>query len=92
MPVHSPARAGSNERPDKESIVEQDPARKSELSSLDADFIRVLEDLIDTLVANGTIRLTDLPPEAIAKLNQRKSARRRLRDSLDLIEDEDNLL
>ena len=72
--------------------MEQDPARKSELSSLDADFIRVLEDLIDTLVANGTIRLTDLPSEAVAKLNQRKSARRRLRDSLDLIEDEDNLL
>ena len=92
MPAPSPVRAGSNERLGKEPTVEQDPAKKSDLSSLDADFIRVLEDLIDTLVANGTIRLTDLPPEAIAKLNQRKRARRRLRDSLDLIEDEDNLL
>ncbi len=67
-------------------------SQKSEFSALDIGFIRVLEDLIDTLVANGTLRLTDLPPQAQAKLNERKGARRRLRDSLDLIDDEDNLL
>lgn len=68
-----------------------DEAKKDghELSQLDADFIRVLEDLIDVLVANGTLRLTDLPAEALDKLNQRKRARARLRDSLDLIDDED---
>ncbi|MBP6019690.1 MAG: hypothetical protein KA735_09370 [Burkholderiaceae bacterium] len=66
----------------------QDPA----LSELDAGFIRVLEDLIDALLANGTLRLTDLPPQALVKLNQRKHARARLRDSLDLIDDEDHLL
>jgi len=71
--------------------LEKDDSRKSELSALDVDFIRVLEDLIDVLVSNGTLRLTDLPPEAQAKLDRRKGARRRLRDSLDLIEDEDNL-
>ncbi len=66
---------------------------KSDLSELDAGFIRVLEDLIDALLANGTLRLTDLPPEAMDKLNKRKHARARLRDSLDLINDdnEDNL-
>lgn len=72
-------------------MLDQDSQKRSELSSLDIDFIRVLEDLIDALVANGTLRLTDLPPQALAKLNQRKSARRRLRNSLDLIEDEDTL-
>ena len=68
-----------------------DKARKTshELSQLDADFIRVLEDLIDALVANGTLRLTDLPPEAWDKLNKRKRARARLRDALDLIADDD---
>lgn len=65
------------------------PPQKVELSELDADFIRVLEDLIDALLANGTLRVTDLPPEALAKLNRRKSARARLRDSLDLIDDSD---
>lgn len=69
----------------------KDESRKTaqELSQLDADFIRVLEDLIDALVANGTLRLTDLPAEALQKLNQRKSARARLRDALDLIEDDE---
>lgn len=64
-------------------------SQKVELSELDADFIRVLEDLIDALLANGTLRVTDLPPEALDKLSRRKSARARLRDSLDLIDDSD---
>ncbi len=63
--------------------------KASELSQLDADFIRVLEDLIDALVANGTLRLTDLPPQALDKLSQRKQTRARLRDSLDLIDDDE---
>lgn len=67
------------------------PSRKK-LSELDADFIRVLEDLVDALLANGTLRLTDLPPEAVAKLDQRRQARARLRNSLDLIGDDDALL
>ncbi len=72
--------------------MEKDELRKLEFSALDTDFIRVLEDLIDVLVSSGTLRLTDLPPQALEKLNKRKGARGRLRDSLDLIEDEDNLL
>lgn len=68
------------------------PHKRSDLSALDEDFIRVLEDLVDALLANGTLRLTDLPPEAIAKLNQRKSARQRLRNGLDLLEEPDDLL
>ena len=67
-------------------------APSEELAELDADFIRVLEDLIDALLANGTIRLTDLPPHALEKLNRRKGIRKRLRDSLDLIDDEDGIL
>ncbi|WP_298018337.1 hypothetical protein [uncultured Castellaniella sp.] len=65
---------------------------KQDLSQLDAGFIRVLEDLIDALIANGSLRLTDLPPQALEKLNLRKSARQRLRDALDLIPDDDNIL
>lgn len=65
---------------------------RKRLSDSDADFIRVLEDLIDALMANGTLRLTDLPPQALAKLNARKQTRQRLRNSLDLINDDDDLL
>lgn len=64
-----------------------------DLQELDTEFIRVLEDLIDVLVANGTIRLTDLPQQALEKLSKRKIVRSRLRDALDLInDDEEGLL
>ncbi|MGB3071713.1 MAG: hypothetical protein WBC18_24420 [Ottowia sp.] len=62
-------------------------ALEQELSSLDAEFIRVLEDLIDALLAKGTLLVTDLPPEALEKLQQRKHARQRLKNALDLIDD-----
>ncbi|MBY6348130.1 hypothetical protein E5C31_19375 [Providencia rettgeri] len=65
---------------------------KQELSASDAGFIRVLEDLIDALIANGVLRMTDLPPQALAKLNERKLTRQRLRDSLDLINDDEPLI
>ena len=65
---------------------------QGELSVLDADFIRVLEDLIDALLANGTLRVTDLPPQALEKLNRRKQVRERLRNSLDLLPDDDGLI
>lgn len=78
-------------------LEEQDPAKdkgraQQELSALDSDFIRVLEDLIDALLANGTLRLTDLPPNALEKISQRKLARERFRSALDLIDDDDAMI
>lgn len=51
------------------SLMEEEEKKpnKVELSDLDADFIRVLEDLIDALIANGALRLTDLPPPGTGK-------------------------
>lgn len=63
-----------------------------DFSALDEDFIRVLEDLIDALLTNGTLRLTDLPPQALEKLHRRKQVRERLRNSLDLLPDDDSLI
>jgi len=45
---------------------------------LDAAFVRVLEDLIDTLIFRNVIAVTDLPPQAQAKLFARKTLRERL--------------
>jgi ParB-like chromosome segregation protein Spo0J len=67
-------------------------ASRAQLTSLDVSFIRVLEDLIDALLANGTLRLTDLPAEALEKLQHRKQVRQRLRNALDLIDDQDELI
>jgi len=45
---------------------------------LDADFVRVIEDVIDTLIVKNVINITDLPEQAQAKLFARKSFRERM--------------
>jgi len=55
---------------------------------LDADFVRVLEDVIDTLIVKNVINITDLPDQAQAKLFARKSFRERItQHSLRLFDD-----
>ena len=52
---------------------------------LDADFIRVLEDVIDALTSRNLLNITDLPDIAQTKLFARKSFReRRPKNALDL--------
>jgi len=59
-------------------------------ASLDADFIRVIEDVIDTLISKNVINITDLPPEAQTKLFGRKGYRERAtKDALKLFGDDD---
>jgi hypothetical protein len=48
---------------------------------LDADFVRVLEDVIDTLIVKNVLNITDLPEQAQAKLLARKSFRERVSKS-----------
>lgn len=72
--------------------LEEPRRNQKDFSDLDNDFIRVLEDLIDALLSNGALRLTDLPPQALEKLNRRKQVRERLRNSLDLLPEDDSLI
>jgi len=59
--------------------------REARFASLDAGLIRVVEDLVDVLVARNIIRITDLPGEAQQKLFDRKGFRDRFRrNALDL--------
>lgn len=44
---------------------------------LDADFVRVIEDLIDVLLGKGALRISDLPDAVQAKLVLRKEHRER---------------
>jgi hypothetical protein len=48
------------------------------MNEQDRDFIRVLEDLIDVLIAQGVITMDMLPREAVEKL----AMRRQMRDTL----------
>jgi hypothetical protein len=72
---------------DVQRFVGRAAGDSAEFSRLDADFVRVIEDVIDTLIVRNVINITDLPPEAQAKLFARKSLRERLaRHSLQLFE------
>ena len=63
-----------------------------DFARLDADFVRVLEDVIDTLIARNVINITDLPDQAQAKLFARKSYRDRVgRNALHLYGEAPNL-
>ena len=57
---------------------------QSTLEQSDMRLVRVLEDLIDLLIARDVIRFTDLPLPAQEKLMERRSMRRSL-GALDLL-------
>jgi hypothetical protein len=58
----------------------------------DAEFVRVLEDLIDTLIMNNVIRHTDLPAAAQRKLVVRKGLRNRMQGALNLLDGDERIL
>jgi hypothetical protein len=49
--------------------------RQHELSDLDRDFVRAIEDTIELLIAKDIILFTDLPPKVQEKLLRRKEVR-----------------
>ncbi|QNM98523.1 hypothetical protein [Chitinimonas koreensis] len=59
---------------------------------LDADFVRVIEDVIDTLIENNVIKLTDLPAAAQRKLMARKGMRNKLQGALNLLGNDELIL
>ncbi|WP_428420515.1 hypothetical protein [Methylibium sp.] len=82
LSLHRNPEAGSEfvpaEHPDVQAFLGPgagDP--QSEFARLDADVVRVLEDLIDVLIARQVLRITDLPVQAQEKLYARKSFRDR---------------
>lgn len=86
---------------DAQPVNANDPEVKAFMASdapapsfdtIDADFVRVIEDVIDTLIKTQVIRLTDLPEAAQRKLTQRKGLRSRLHGALDLIGRDDGIL
>ena len=68
------------------------PSPEQNFATLDADFIRVIEDVIDTLISKNVINITDLPVEAQTKLFSRKSFRERAtKDALKLFGDDETV-
>ena len=66
--------------------------KDTEFNAADADFVRVIEDLIDTLIMKNVIRHTDLPAAAQKKLMLRKGLRNRMQGALNLLGGDDRIL
>ena len=64
----------------------------SSFSDSDAEFVRVLEDLIDTLIQKNILHHTDLPPEAQRKLVSRKGMRSRIQGALNILSEDHGIL
>ena len=69
-----------------------DPEVQEFLRSLDIDLVRVLEDVVDLLVARGVFRFTDLPNSAQQKLLFRKNLRSQWQAVPDPLGSDDRLL
>jgi hypothetical protein len=87
--LHRASRAGAEFLPDDDAEVQafvgNRPSTRGDFERLDADFVRVIEDVIDTLIVKNIINITELPEQAQAKLFARKSFRERVsRSSLRL--------
>lgn len=77
--------------PDVQQFFKTSSAEPS-FDTADADFVRVIEDLIDTLILKNIIRHTDLPAAAQRKLMLRKGLRNRMQGALNLLGDDEGLL
>jgi hypothetical protein len=77
--------------PDVAAFFKTNPTEPA-FNAADADFVRVLEDLIDTLILKNVIQHTDLPPAAQRKILMRKGLRNRLHGALNLLGGDDRIL
>lgn len=90
-----------HERPGGELLADDHPdiqrflglrAPEAGFNEADAEFVRVLEDLIDTLIMKNVIRHTDLPAAAQRKLMLRKGLRNRMQGALNLLGGDERIL
>jgi hypothetical protein len=79
-----------------EKVADDDPALlqfldrvgdANDLARTDLEFVRVLEDVLEVLIARNVLLFTELPEPAQAKILARQ-AMRRGEDVLDLLDDE----
>lgn len=78
-----------DQHPEVQAFLGVDPGdtEDTDFSRLDADFVRVIEDLVDVLLSKNILNITDLPAEAQAKLFARKSFREKAsKNSLQLFD------
>lgn len=77
MPLGHAQEAASADHPEVLQFIHE-RWRANELSRLDQDFVRVIEDTIELLIDKGLILFTDLPPKVQEKLLRRREVRQQI--------------
>lgn len=63
-----------------------------DLEKTDLSFVRVVEDVIELLIAKNVILFTELPDSAQTKMMDRQKLRTAFSSHLDLLEDDENFV
>jgi len=74
MPVGAAQEEVTADNPDVLQFIHE-RWRENQLTELDRDFVRVIEDTIELLISKDVILFTDLPPKVQEKLLRRKEVR-----------------
>jgi hypothetical protein len=78
----------SNDDPALAALLKGFGKEASALDATDQDLIRVLEDVVDLLIAKGLILFTELPVDAQQKIMRRQQMRSAMGNTLDLISED----
>jgi hypothetical protein len=65
---------------------------RSRLVASDTEMARIVEDVIDVLIAKNIVNFTDFPREAQHKLLRRRDLRRNLSTLTNLVSDDDDII
>lgn len=87
-PLNAPSEQISSDAPELHAFVERLTDSGDVFETSDMKLIRVIEDVIDLLIAKNVICITELPQPVQAKLMERRSLRHSL-NSLTLFGDDD---
>lgn len=96
-PVDGGSEQLSADSAEYQQFVEEQAAHTAEqlrqqLAASDTGMARLVEDLVDLLIAKGVIKFTELPPAAGSKYLERQAARERLHGYKNLIVDEKDII
>lgn len=68
------------------------PEQEEAFQDMDVELIRVLEDLVDTLIRKNLLIITDLPEKARQKLMARKGLRNSMKGTINFLDDGGGLI
>lgn len=92
VPLNGPCEQVAADSPELRAFIEDLAGENNIFESSDLKLIRVIEDVIDLLIAKNVICITELPPSVQAKLMERRSLRQSLNALTLFGEDEQGII